>query len=132
MPRLHRERLARQTVHVLGCSWSQGLTQGNQAGENAVLYDAARLVDPFGDLGLRQTFEYRCTNQHELGTKLAQVMEEEHGILISGKWHRVSFSPSLILSKDIADYILDGLSWTLNGAILVFLYFTPIKKEFEK
>jgi len=33
---------------------------------------------------------------------------------------------------DAKDYILDGLSWTLNGAILVFLYFTPIKKEFEK
>ena len=42
----------------------------------------------------------------------------------------------LLLTGSIAveakDYILDGLSWTLNGAILVFLYFTPIKKEFEK
>ena len=29
-------------------------------------------------------------------------------------------------------YLLDGLGWTCSGAILVFLYFTPIKKEFEK
>ena len=29
-------------------------------------------------------------------------------------------------------YLLDGLAWTFNGAILVFLYFTPIKKEFDK
>ena len=33
---------------------------------------------------------------------------------------------------DAIFYILDGLGWTLNGAILVFLYFTPIKKEFDK
>ena len=36
------------------------------------------------------------------------------------------------MAVEAKDYILDGLSWTLNGAILVFLYFTPIKKEFEK
>ncbi len=29
-------------------------------------------------------------------------------------------------------YLLDGLGWACSGAILVFLYFTPIKKEFEK
>tara|TARA_Y100000768_G_C23717054_1_gene558530 strand:+ start:79 stop:471 length:393 start_codon:yes stop_codon:yes gene_type:complete len=29
-------------------------------------------------------------------------------------------------------YLLDGLGWAISGAILVFLYFTPIKKEFEK
>jgi len=29
-------------------------------------------------------------------------------------------------------YIIEGLSWAASGAILVFLYFTPIKKEFEK
>ena len=36
------------------------------------------------------------------------------------------------MAVEAKDYILDGLAWTLNGAILVFLYFTPIKKEFEK
>ena len=29
-------------------------------------------------------------------------------------------------------YLIDGLGWAISGAILVFLYFTPIKKEFEK
>ena len=28
--------------------------------------------------------------------------------------------------------VIDGLGWTISGAILVFLYFTPIKKEFDK
>ena len=30
------------------------------------------------------------------------------------------------------DNVIGGLGWTISGAILVFLYFTPIKKEFEK
>ena len=29
-------------------------------------------------------------------------------------------------------YVLDGLSWATSGAILVLLYFSPIKKEFDK
>ena len=29
-------------------------------------------------------------------------------------------------------HILDGLSWATSGAILVLLYFSPIKKEFDK
>ena len=28
--------------------------------------------------------------------------------------------------------VIGGLAWAINGATLVFLYFTPIKKEFEK
>jgi uncharacterized membrane protein len=28
--------------------------------------------------------------------------------------------------------VIGGLGWTISGAILVFLYFTPIKKEFNK
>ena len=33
---------------------------------------------------------------------------------------------------DMGFYILDGLGWSVSGAILVLLYFSPIKKEFEK
>ena len=29
-------------------------------------------------------------------------------------------------------YIVDGLSWANSGAILCLLYFSPIKKEFDK
>jgi hypothetical protein len=29
-------------------------------------------------------------------------------------------------------YLIDGLSMATSGAILTFLYFTPIKKEFDK
>lgn len=42
---------------------------------------------------------------------------------------------SLLLGINAYDpifYVLDGLNWTMSGVILTFLYFTPIKKEFEK
>ena len=42
---------------------------------------------------------------------------------------------SLLLPPHATDswlYVLDGLGWANSGAILVFLYFTPIKKEFDK
>tara|TARA_Y100000590_G_scaffold412930_1_gene508287 strand:- start:301 stop:693 length:393 start_codon:yes stop_codon:yes gene_type:complete len=42
---------------------------------------------------------------------------------------------SLLLGTNAYDpifYLLDGLGWAISGAILVLLYFSPIKKEFEK
>ena len=42
---------------------------------------------------------------------------------------------SLLMGINAADpifYLLDGFGWACSGAILVFLYFTPIKKVFEK
>jgi len=42
---------------------------------------------------------------------------------------------SLLLPPSATDswlYVLDGLGWATSGAILVLLYFSPIKKEFEK
>ena len=41
---------------------------------------------------------------------------------------------SLLMGINAADpifYLLDGFGWACSGAILVFLYFTPIKKEFK-
>ncbi len=42
---------------------------------------------------------------------------------------------TLLLPPSATDswlYVLDGLGWTTEGAILILLYFSPIKKEFEK
>ena len=30
------------------------------------------------------------------------------------------------------DYVIDGLSWANAGVLLTLLYFSPIKKEFDK
>ena len=36
------------------------------------------------------------------------------------------------IAMDSFYYLLDGLGCANSGAILIFLYFTPIKKEFDK
>ena len=59
--------------------------------------------------GLRFSFEYQCENQNEFGMKLAQIMFEKHQILINAKWHRVCFTPGLILSKSEANEVLEKL-----------------------
>ena len=40
--------------------------------------------------------------------------------------------PTGSIAVDSTYYVLDYLGAALNGAMLVFLYFTPIKKEFDK
>ena len=35
-------------------------------------------------------------------------------------------------ASDSWSYVIDGLGWANSGAILVLIYFTPIKKEFDK
>ena len=40
--------------------------------------------------------------------------------------------PTGSMAVDATYYVLDYLGATINGAMLVFLYFTPIKKEFDK
>ena len=57
--------------------------------------------------GLRFTFEYKCRNKDEFSSKLADIMENEHNILISAKWHRICFTPAFIITQEQADLILD-------------------------
>ena len=35
-------------------------------------------------------------------------------------------------AQSAISYVIDGLSWANSGAILALLYFSPIKKEFDK
>ena len=42
---------------------------------------------------------------------------------------------SLIAGVSAVDswlYVIDGLGWSVSGALLILLYFSPIKKESEK
>lgn len=57
--------------------------------------------------GLLFSFEYDCENKNGFGTKVARKLEDESGILINAKWHRVSFTPSYIFTREQADYVLD-------------------------
>lgn len=57
--------------------------------------------------GLRFSIEYSCHHQNKFGQALQTAMLEKHNILISGKWHRVSFTPALTILKTEADHVLD-------------------------
>lgn len=56
--------------------------------------------------GLRNSIEYDCEDRHKFGANLAQILRKKHGIIISGKWHRLSIYPALTISKnDIEKYL---------------------------
>ncbi len=65
--------------------------------------------------GLRNSLEYQCEDQHLFGNALAQEMKENFGILISGKWHRVCFSPALTITMDELDFVLNSFIETFNN-----------------
>ena len=56
--------------------------------------------------GLRFSMEYKCSDNNSFGTSLSECMMSKHNIFISGKWHRVCFTPALIISREQADHVL--------------------------
>ncbi len=64
--------------------------------------------------GLRNSLEYKCEEQHLFGLKLVKEMKEKYNILISGKWHRVCFSPALTITKNELEFVLDNFVRTFK------------------
>lgn len=56
--------------------------------------------------GLRFSFEYQTEKPNEFGIELSDRMLRKHNILINAKWHRVCFTPGLIMTKEQADQVL--------------------------
>lgn len=84
--------------------------------ENIGCYMRGRLTDElkshnfFRDVrgrGLRFSIEYLCNDNNSFGLELQKYMLDNYSIYISGKWHRVSFTPSLTISFEQAKYIID-------------------------
>ena len=74
--------------------------------------------------GLRNSLEYSCIEQNLFGLALAEQMFSEHKILISGKWHRVCFSPSLNIKKNELNFFIEKFCATfkkfnLNGQKII-------------
>ena len=57
--------------------------------------------------GLRFSFEYNCKKKNEFGSRLSQIMLDKHNILISGKWHRICFTPAFIIKRKECEKVLD-------------------------
>ena len=75
------------------------------------------LTDELGELpiyrdvrgrGLRFSLEYQAEKPNEFGMRLAERLLSKHNILINAKWHRVCFTPGLIMTKEEADQVLDA------------------------
>lgn len=59
--------------------------------------------------GLRFSLEYTCKNSNDFGKKLSKIMLEKHKIIISGKWHRICFTPSFLLRQNEINKILETI-----------------------
>lgn len=57
--------------------------------------------------GMRFSLEYQCENKNGFGMKLAKSMLENHNILINAKWHRVCFTPSLLLTDEEVNHVVE-------------------------
>lgn len=67
--------------------------------------------------GMRFSFEYKCENQNEFGASLSKNMLENHNILLNAKWHRVCFTPPLIMTKEQAGQVLEAMFVEIKNLI---------------
>ena len=63
--------------------------------------------------GLLFSFEYDVPRKPEFGARIADIMENRHGILVNAKWHRVSFTPPYIITVEEADNMIDRFAETI-------------------
>ena len=64
--------------------------------------------------GLRNSMEYQCENNHLFGQILTNVAKNKHNLILSAKWHRVTFSQAINISKKEIDVILDKFFQTFK------------------
>lgn len=62
--------------------------------------------------GLRISIEYKTDDNHWFGTTIAGLLRERHGILISGKWHRLSVAPALIVDEETVERVATRIAET--------------------
>lgn len=57
--------------------------------------------------GMRNSLEYSCKEQNLFGIAVAEEMKEKYSTLINGKWHRFTFSNSMLISDIELDRFLE-------------------------
>ncbi len=75
------------------------------------LTDGLGLHPFFKDLrgrGLAFSLEYQCRDRPAFGAALQHALEDRYGIILSAKWHRVSFTPAYTISIKQADEVVDA------------------------
>ena len=84
----------------------------NKNGEylRKIIYEELKNHEFFSNVrgrGCRNSFEYKCNNQHLFGVALTEFAKEKLNLLISAKWHRVCFCHAININKKDIDYILE-------------------------
>ncbi len=67
--------------------------------------------------GLRFSFEYQTEKPNEFGMQLAERLLRKYNILINAKWHRVCFTPALIMTSEEADQVLEACIGEINNMV---------------
>ena len=57
--------------------------------------------------GMRFSIEYKTNDNVRFSKRIGDTLLEKHNILINAKWHRICFTPSLLLTKEEVDRILE-------------------------
>jgi len=64
--------------------------------------------------GIRNTLEYNCNSRHLFGQRISDILRQKHKIFISGKWHRISLTHSMLISQAILEDALAVLVETFR------------------
>jgi adenosylmethionine-8-amino-7-oxononanoate aminotransferase len=51
--------------------------------------------------GIRNSIEYEIEDPNLFGQHVSDILNKKHGILVSGKWHRLSLTHSVLIPQDI-------------------------------
>ena len=57
--------------------------------------------------GMRFSLEYKTNDNVQFSKRIGDTLLEKHNILINAKWHRICFTPSLLLTQEEVDRILE-------------------------
>ena len=65
--------------------------------------------------GLRNSLEYNCKDMHLFGIALTDFAKNKLNLLISAKWHRVSFCHAINIKKNDLDKILENFLYCFKN-----------------
>ena len=63
---------------------------------------------------MRNSLEYSCKEQNLFGIAVSDYMKEKFSTLINGKWHRFTFSNSMLISDEELDNFIDQFSYSFK------------------
>ena len=66
--------------------------------------------------GLRFSFEYQSPDNNFLSNSIFNEMLNKYNIYVSAKFHRICFTPSLIITRELAELIIEKFLLTFRNA----------------